>query len=566
MAEVKPLYSSVGAFEAQVFPMNQASDAFMRQKQAEAQRARALEKSLDEQMASTYSDKAAGRQQDLEGLENEYKGLQEYYLNNKEKILRGGSAALEFQKKRSAYLFNVQTSKALKERERNLLPYMKTVAGKTELEPEQITAIEAFNASIYDPKRKEFKFSDGRDIDLITQYDVTPSESFNKVSMDKTVANNVKDYKFGVDVEKGGKKVREEFTMQDPSKILLGTTSYLAQYPKAERFYINEFKSLKPEDIEQASREMAGYASLFTNNKSNPIAWDKDSDGKISNHIEYAVYDQIKRNLPENLGSKFDFSPANLKLKEDANARAWQQFRLSKQKYYDKLVETANNKPIDEVISDNILSGTITDSDWSRYANSINMVYAKPQEGTGNVTPSAVRYLSPEELKRSLKDREFNKKYVNSVYGENPNAMKGGALMFTSQTRISDAEGVPIKGTSATDVGEALKQGIPAKEISYKRLPDGTYEFYRRQTMFVSTDKGRDPQKVRFEVKSGYSLLSSSVQDDPVLKQIDEQLTKRQTGFVAAPAEDTPVGGGGQNKPKKTSKTKSSSSTNIQRN
>lgn len=562
MAEVKPLYSSVGAFEAQVFPMNRAADVYFRQKQFESQRNKFLENQLDEQMANTYSDKAQGRQQDIEGLENEYNGLQEYYLKNKASILKGGSAALEFQKKRSAFLFNVQTSKSLKERERNLLPYMKTVAGKTELDADQINAINAFNASIYDPQRKEFKFKDGRDVDAITQVDITPSQTFNKVDMDKTIASNVKDYKFGFETTQGDKKIREEFTMQDPVKIMMGTSSYLGQYPKADKFYQEQFKTLTPEAITQASLEMTEFAKVFTQNKANPIEWDTNGDGKISNHVEYAVYDQIKRNLPENLGSKFDFSPAKLALQKDANARQWQQFQYRKQKDFQALEEKTSNRPIDQAIADDILSGKPVD--WKTYSKALNSVYSRQQEGLGNITPAQVQYLSNQELKEKLKDPEFVKRYITPDATFNPANYKDGAMIFQSQTRVYDADGVPLVVSKQNDIAPALAQGIPASQIFARKLPDGRYELYRKKVKIVNTDKTRSPQEVRFDVKSGYSLLSEAVADDPVLRQVDAQLTKRQAGFVASPTEDVPVGGGGSNKPKSSKTTKSSSSSSKQ--
>ena len=561
MAEVKPLYSAVGAFEAQVFPMSQATNMFFRQKQFEMQRNRALENNLDEMMANTYSDRAQGRQQDIPGLEKKYNDVQEYYLRHKQDILKGGSAALDFQKLRSSFLFDVQTSKSLKDMNRALLPYAKTVVGKTELEPEQLNNITVFNLPMDDPRRQEFKFQDGRDINSITQADITPTQVFNKVEMDKTVAANVKDYKFGVETVKGDKKVREEFNMQDPAKILLGTASYLAQYPKAEKFYANQFSQLTPEQIDQATQEMTAYASMFTKNKANPVEWDENGDGKISNHIEFAVYDQIKRNLPEGLGERISFEPANLELRKDAAALARQKFAFQKQKEYQRVEEKTRNRPIDEAIADDIINGAATPQQWKEYINSVSSLYSREQEGTGNTAPGKVQYLTKEELAQKKNDPEFKKLYLDPDGTYNPNKFKDGAIIFQKQVRLTDAEGVPLIVKKGNDIGAALEQGIPASQIFQKKLANGTYELYRKTTRVVSTDKNQTPQEVRLKMKEGYSLLSEAVNDDPILKQIDNQLTKRNSSFIASPTEDVPVGGGGTNKPKSKTTTKSSSSS-----
>lgn len=551
MAEVKPMHSAVGAFEAQVFPMNKAVDLYIRGKQYEQQRQRAAEAQLDTMMANTFSEKGQGRAQDIEGLESEYSQLQQYYLENKNKILQGGTSSLEFQKKRSAFLYNVQYSKALKEKERAFLPAWKTVAGKTEMDAPQIDAMNIFNKSIYDTQRSQWKFNDGRDIDNMTPQDFTPSETFNKVNMDKVIATNVKDYKVSTDVIRGDKKERIEVNMQDPTKILGGTVSYLTQYPKADRFYQSQFESMSPEDIDMASQEMHSYASMFTGNKSNPIAWDKDGDGKISNHVEYAVYDQIKRNLPEELGSKIDFSPLNSRLAVARENRAAQQFAFQKEKWYTNLFEKQQNKPIDEAIADTIVSGTGTPENWNAFATGLDKVYSRDQESTGNVKGGQVIFLKPEDIKTKMQDPQWRRANFNAATGFNPEQAKDGALMFVSQTKamVTDAQGnlVPHTSSNANDITPLLKAGIPASQIFTKKNADGTYEFYRKQVKFVSVDKGRSPQDVRFDVKAAYSLLSESA-TSPVIQEIDKQLTKRNTGFVASPTNDTPVGGGGTNK------------------
>lgn len=564
MAEVKQMHSAVGAFEAQVFPMNKAVDLYIRGKQYEQQRQKAAEQQLDTMMANTFSEKGQGRAQDIEGIESEYSQLQQYYLENKNKILQGGSSSLEFQKKRSAFLYNVQYSKALKEKEKSFLPAWKTIAGKTEMDAPQLDAMNVFNKSIYDPERTQWKFNDGRDVDNMTPQDFVPSETFNKVNMDKTIAANVKDYKFTTDVIRGDKKERVEVNIQDPAKILGGTVSYLTQYPRADKFYQSQFNTLSPSDIDRASEEMSQYATMFTGNKSNPIAWDKDGDGKISNHVEYAVYDQIKRNLPEELGTKLDYSPLNAKLAISRENRANQQFDFQKEKWYNRMFEKQQNKPIDEAIADTIVSGTGTPQNWTEFANGLNKIYSREQESTGNVKPGQIMFLSADEIKAKMNDPEWKKKNLFASSGYNPADAKEGTLMFVSQTKalVPDDEGnlVPHTAKNGNDIAKILRTGVPAAQIFSKKMPDGTYEFYRKQVKFVPTDKGRSPQDVRFDVKAGYSLLSES-STSPIIQEIDKQLTKRNTGYVASPTDDTPVGGGGTNKPSSKGKSSGGSKT-----
>ena len=93
MAEVRPIPSAVGAFEAQVIDFNKTYKAIVDNAAAIRKRQAQAQKDIEKQMDVALADKRAIRPQDSDYVEEKRQEVYNYYFQNRDNIMAGGKSA-----------------------------------------------------------------------------------------------------------------------------------------------------------------------------------------------------------------------------------------------------------------------------------------------------------------------------------------------------------------------------------------------------------------------------------------------------------------------------------------
>jgi hypothetical protein len=387
---VKPLPSAVGAFEAQVFDMSKTYKTIMTQDAARRKAQADQKKELDKMMANTYAAKGKGRLQDMPELEKQYKELQDYYVNNGSAIMKGGQEFLEFQKKRSEFIFEAEQANLRKQRDTQLSPFFKLKLEKEGLSQESENLMRIFNLPYNHPERKNFTYkgSDGLDhgIDELNVTDIEKYTKFNEADLMNNIVRTAPATKvtdLSIDAGKewgvpgaGPILVTGTTQLRDPIKISQAVTGALASTPDAVRYYREMFNSETPESLQAASDEMKKFNSVYkAAGFGQVVNLERDNTPGISNEVEYALYRNIKANMPQDLGDKISTQLASLQLRARGLGLRFRQFE-----------EKLKDQPIDAVMIQEIESGKFDPKKWSEVSNTLG---GKVDPSLGDILPWA---------------------------------------------------------------------------------------------------------------------------------------------------------------------------------
>jgi hypothetical protein len=390
MAEVRQIPSAVGAFEAQIFDMGKTYQTVRSQAAAKAKAQSDQKKEMDKMMANTYAAKGKGRLQDMPELEKQYKELQDFYVNNGSAILRGGDAFLEFQNKRSEFIFEAEQANLRKQRDQQLSPFFKLKLDKEGLSDKSNELMTIFNLPYNDPRRKNYQYegSDGQmhGIDELNVTDIDKFDKFNEIDLMKNIESTVKPEKItDLKVEPSGKwgvsggfpiLVTGTTSLRNPIEIAQAVTGTLASKPDAVKYYSNMFNQETPESLQKASDEMDLFNSIYKGAGFGQVVnLERDGKAGISNEVEYALYRNLKSNLPQDLGDKISTQLASLQLSARGLGLRFRQFE-----------EKLKDQPIDAVMIQDIESGKFDPKKWSDVSNTFG---GRVDPSLGDILPWA---------------------------------------------------------------------------------------------------------------------------------------------------------------------------------
>jgi hypothetical protein len=375
MAEVRQIPSAVGAFEAQVFDMGKTYRTIMTQAAAQRKAQSDQKKELDKMMVNAYAAKGKGRLQDMPELEKQYNELQNYYINNGSAIMAGGKEFLEFQKKRSEFIFEADAANLRKERDKQLSPFFKLKIDKEGLSQESENLMRIFNLPYNHPERKNFTYkgSDGLDhgIDELNVTDIDKYTKFNEIDLMKDIETTVKAKKVtDLKVEPSGKwgvgggfpiLVTGTTELKDPIEIAQAVTGTLSSKPDAVRYYKEMFNKETSSSLQNASYDMDMLNSIYRGaGFSQFVNFDNDGNAGITNEVEYAIYRNLKSNLPQDLGDKISTQLANLQISARGLGLRFRKFEQELQ-----------DQPIDAKMISDIESGRFNPRTWSDVSNNM---------------------------------------------------------------------------------------------------------------------------------------------------------------------------------------------------
>jgi hypothetical protein len=491
MAEVRQIPSAVGAFEAQVFDMGKTYRTIMTQEASRRKAQSDQKKELDKMMANTYAAKGKGRLQDMPELEKQYKELQDYYVNNGSAIMKGGQEFLEFQKKRSEFIFEAEQANLRKQRDQQLSPFFKLKLDKEGLSDKSNELMTIFNLPYNDPRRKNYQYegSDGQmhGIDELNVTDIEKYTRFNEIDLIKNIntsapISKVRDLTIEPSEDYGLQKgykiaVTDEVALRDPIKISQAVTGTLASTPDARRYYRDMFQMESPEVLQNATKEMSLFNSIYKSAGYGQVV-NLDNDGKpgVTNEVEYALYRNLKANLPQELGEKISTSLMTAQLGAERLDLSKRQFSM-----YKSIID--QNLPID--VSTSLFVSKLGEGNFGPkqiqaardFAKAESAVIGNPYTNSGGAKPADVIYVAPGEKEPAS---------LNAIGRLTPNEQnkmgKRGYFVYTIQTPMITGSGESAKPIQTFE--DARKKGGDG----YKYAKDKNNNVYRIESVRVPLD------------------------------------------------------------------------------
>lgn len=416
MAEVRPIASAVGAYEAQVLNMTGAYNQLLKMQAQQAKSSEAMRKRAEDDLNSLLRDKRTISQNDSTYIEGLRKDVQDYFFQNKEEIYSNTKTRNEFYNKlnhaTSEYTKAVRKKEQGVELNRYYLEATKTGATKVSNEFEQRLAM--FNRPINDSERKAYTFTNANKVDVgideLGVLDLNAIAVFSPTKLDeriRLIPRNIKsDESF---VGKRGKKyVGQDITKQisfvNPAQV---AETVIGTYVEFKQSFTDSWKDrIEIDKVNYASSGL-DLQTAATEDLNGIIQLYKDAGVKlpeagmpgsiesifmqdgvpgvdINNPLEYAALRSLESTLPQYLGESYSYktqqmwiSAAHLKLAQADNARRLQEYR-------DRKDNTNFDDELKGQIKDAFKSGNLGKvlKEWEA---SLNSIYAIPSMQTGYI-------------------------------------------------------------------------------------------------------------------------------------------------------------------------------------
>lgn len=488
MSLIRTQPSAVGAFEAQVFDMGKTYRTITTQAAAQRKAQADAKKEMDKMMANTYSTKGKGRLQDMPELEKQYQELQNYYINNNSAILKGGKEALEFQKMRSNFIFEADEANMRKERDKQLAPFFKMNLEKEGMSEKSTELMTIFNLPYNDPRRKDYRYegADGQmhGIDELNVADVEKYRRFNESELMKNIVATapiakVKDLKIqpseSFNLPKGYSiSVTGEYAIRDPLKIAQAVTGELAGKPDARNFYGNLFKNESEENLKKASEEFKMFNQIYkAAGYTQFVNTETDNQPGITNESEYAIYRNLKANLPQDLGEKISTQLVSAKLGMERLELSRQNAAFQRRKWREQLSLQQQNLPDDQA-ANAWLSEPRTDAELQEYVNNESKIISMTYAGGGGALPAIPKYYKPGTFNPSKHAPGMSGTGTPSVIDKT-----AGVIVYTTQEMALDSDNNPLES-----IDEARKEYGSAYE--YKTDQKG--RVYKVESVVIPVD------------------------------------------------------------------------------
>jgi len=400
MAEVRALPSAVGAFEAQVIDFSSAFNSIARQNALARKESATLRKQIEDNLNTTINDKRVIRSQDdkyINGLKND---VRNYFSDNKSAIIKGGAEYNEFKKKMGLVTSEITRSLSIKENGVQLQNYaLKTMdpLKSTDVSQSFKDALAAYELPMNDQYRKDFRFKNelGQDVDVdqLTINELDRIAYFRPERLQESIRTNVPQAKADFMFLSKGKDITRSYASRSPFGIATTTANTFVQYPDAKEFYtkaaINDLATTPDlqQRVNDAFKHMdkmytkAGASSAGGGFGSISYLFE-EKDGvpgvDINNPYEYALFQQLYSNLPQDLGITYDY-------RSQSNNRANQSLKLQKDNLYLQRLNSQQPKTIDGLVIEDIRNGKL---DASKITSAINAFVSQKEAALGGLEPA----------------------------------------------------------------------------------------------------------------------------------------------------------------------------------
>jgi hypothetical protein len=409
MAEVRALPSAVGAFEAQVLDISSAYAYLMKQAAENRKQVNAQQKKIEESLYTALNDKRVIRANDSEYIQGLKKDAQDYFIQNKDEIGRGGNAYNELQKKMGFFTSEVTRSMSAKDQEKELLSYAKGIyddpVKKTSVSKSFQDGIAVINLPINDQRRKDYRFKNnlGQDVGIeqLSINELDRIAFFKPEVLDEAIAS-IPATRFETTYydKKSGKDITRGYASKSPFQIADKIQTTAISYPDM----LLEFE--KQSKAEQSLYLSGGPTLQESVNKTFPKivefyqkagAATKDGVGSIeflfeqrdgvpgvdvNNPYEYALFQKLHANLPRDLGMSYDY-------KTRSDWRASQDLNLRRQNFYFQRSQANKPESLDGEILNRIKSGNFNGKEAAEW---INTFAAQQESSLGNLVPAKVDF------------------------------------------------------------------------------------------------------------------------------------------------------------------------------
>jgi hypothetical protein len=508
MAEVKPIASAVGAYEAQVINMTGAYNQLLKMQAQQAKNIEAMRKKAEDDLSSLLRDKRSVRGQDSPYIDSLYKDVQDYYNQNRDAISSSTSARNKLYDKINNTIRETNRAVRTKEQgvELNRLYVDFTKPGSVMTSKEFNSRYAMFNRPINDTQRMDYRFTNENGvsvgIDELSPIDLNAVAIYNESKLSERIKNaqtyNVQKEFFR---KKGAKDVTQTWSFKDPMAIYNTVESVFVDYPetaadsykKMVDFKKAEFQSTGVNFQDEVNEDLKSVIQVYKDadiqlpvNIETIFSKDGVAGVNIDNPLEYATFRAIQSTLPQYLGESYSYktqqlwiSQSHLNLQKSANALAWQRYKDSK-----------SNDNLDDFFKNDIKSaiksgklGAVA-KDWEA---SLNSVMANPSGQTG-IIPA----------KFSINDK---------------------SITVTTQAPLLDADGNYIRTKEAADAA-VMKGGKKIGQVI--ALAGGYYAVEQTYT------RGMDPNAADFS--TGISDLLNIAEESQVNKTTSEFLGKIRNG------------------------------------
>jgi hypothetical protein len=397
MAEVRALPSAVGAFEAQVLNTTGAYNYLMKQAAEQKKQSAALRKQLEDNMNTALSDKRLIRAQDDPYITSLKVDLENYYSQNRDAIIDGGTAFNEYKRKLGKVTSEISRSISIKEKGTQLASY-----ALRSIDPTKGTtyskafgqALSVFELPINDERRVNYTFTNDFGepvgIDQLSVNELDRFAYFRLERLDDAI-RNIKPYEYKTTSLVGGKDVTTYRKVTPPKEIYGAVfnvantyTDFIDTYSKVSKaeqdLYSTSYAPLS-ERMNKSLQEMNKFyqstgtgeiLSLFEKND-NTVGVDPN------NPFEYALFQKLWENMPKDMGMSYSYM-------SETNYRAAKSLELQIE---NQAWKRAQNQSIDSLIIDDINNGKFKAGDWERVINA----FTENQEAAlGNIVPSTVNF------------------------------------------------------------------------------------------------------------------------------------------------------------------------------
>jgi hypothetical protein len=512
MAEVRPIPSAVGAFEAQVIDFNKTYNAIVQNAAAIRKRQAQAQKDIEKQMDVALADKRAIRPQDSDYVEEKRQEVYNYYFQNRDNIMAGGKAAGELKMKMGEFTSAVNQSSSLNRRGMSLNPAWKEAMKDENQMDDGLTEVQrVWSLPINDPKRKNATFDRGGYQASIDEFDVPDISYYKKFNEIKDIydpiTKNVKPYTVETmrltTNPKIGKYVDQTTKLQlyNPTEIVNTVTAavsgsksrgFLSDYGKQLAVY----KSMPQGDRDlELKSVIEAYKDLEGTDMTSWFAKQGGTAG-IDNELELAAFKQLQNNLPQLVKDTYDYRTQNVMF------RQWEQgFRAAKFDW-----EKMQVKTLDEQIVDDINSGKYVPEVWD---SRLNAMYNVGNPVTGGTRAGEVKSSVDKQGNVTV-----NYTIQKPIYGPD------GTLLTTSNAILSNVKNQYVNPTTGTDVAVA---------------PNGVY--YTKQTR-TDVIRKKDPAGI-FKMTTLNDRLREGINNEDVGKSIDAYRFKT-SGLKGQPGVTTP--------------------------
>ena len=347
MAEVRQIPSAVGAYEAQVISFDKAYRAIVSQEQARQKQKAALAEDTQKFIERSLVDDRQFRPQDEKYIAKLKEDVNNFYYENRNSILSGGSALGELKQRMGKLKSEIGYSNSLFRQAQSLAPIAKEAMSPTnDIDPVALRRWEAFNLPINDPNRKkEFP-----DIDETSPVHLTYSKALNeKTDIDdkfSPLQMTISKEQLG-NTKYGLQDQVTEIKMVKPADIqavVFGAASdkpisFKNTYGKRLEMYKKvvpeEQKTLDFNDMVEAYKDITGV---------NVSGMFNEGGAGIDTEYEYALYSKLYNNLPYEAKFSYSYKTKNMLMNQEQLAlNRSRQFLGNKAKDKTDLPETLFN-------------------------------------------------------------------------------------------------------------------------------------------------------------------------------------------------------------------------------